>query len=284
MSAKRNNTKIIGAIAVTVLLVFAGCVSPPSPPDRTTETPTPETNPYVESGAEITFEKVQPDHYTALTEDYGSFATSYTVNISDPRLNEEKSFTKRYLFNTNTSEVLYESSYTSQQQSIYQNTLLQYRKTGDETEITPVSEVTDQISQQEAAANSSLIRVGMNSATYTLESDELNSNGVTTATYTATQDVSNYALQELIPDDLDYTVGNPSTTNEEITTTIVMRENGIMNSYTFTYTADIVVNGNTEEYEFSVTYNTDRVSTYIEVTQPPWTQNQDGQSTNQSGT
>lgn len=274
--SKLTSRNVLGVLAVCCLMVLAGCSGPPSPPNQGEQTETPTPEPYAQSGAEVTYDNVYSDHRDILINDRGSFAVTYKVNIEDPRLDRQRKYQKRYLVNTQTEEYLYQSNYSGTNVQVYQDSVLYYERTGGENqeaqvEVLPLSEApSDSFNLNEAAANSSLIETGMQSSSYTLQSANFTGDGREVSTYTASDSVNNYDVSDLIPEDMNYEFGNPSTTNENIESTITIEKQGLMTKYTFTYTSTVTVNGNEEQMTIEVTYTVDRSGTFIDVPKPSW--------------
>lgn len=266
--------RVIGVLGVALLMLVAGCFSPPPPPNQgpqTTERP--DATPYVADGGDLNFQKVQPDHNAQLLNNSEGFTSRYTVTIDDPRL-ESGNTTLRsmYQVNLNNSERVYTSNMTGQSIEAYQNSLLYYEKANGESTVTPVSDLnTSAISLNEATANSSLVRVGMNSIDYSLSSVKYQGD-TEVSTYTGSQSVSNYALGELFPDDMEYNPGNPQVTDESISSTVTVTNDGLIQKYTFEYSASIFVDGTEDQYSVSVTYQVGQTGP-INVQKPAWAQN-----------
>lgn len=285
-TSKLFSRRVLLVLAVSSMLVLAGCSGPPSPPNQTEETPEPTPEAYTESGAEVTYDNVYPDHRALLLNEYGAFAVTYNVTINDPRLSSEQVYEKRFLVNTQTEETRYLSNFEGQRTSIYQDSVLYYERVGGEqqdatTTVVPVSDAPqDTINLNEAAGNSSLVSTGMASSSYSFDDARFGGNGQEISTYSSSTTVRNYAVSNLIPESMDYTFGSPSTRNENVDSTIEITKDGLVKEYTFTYTATTTIDGNEEDISIEITYTVDRASEFIEVNKPAWVSNESGAASN----
>lgn len=285
-TSKLLSRRVLIVLAVSSMLILAGCSGPPSPPNQTEETPEPTPEAYTESGAEVTYDNVYPDHRELLLNEYGSFAVTYNVTINDPRMSSKRTYEKRVLVNTQTEETRYLSNFEGQRTSIYQDSVLYYERVGGQeqdatTTVLPISEApTDTINLNEAAGNSSLVSTGMSSSSYSFDNARFGSNGDEISTYSSSTTVRNYAVSNLIPESMDYTFGSPSTQNEDIDSTIEITKDGLVKKYTFNYTATTTINGNEEDISIEITYTVDRASEFIEVEKPAWVADESGESAN----
>jgi len=262
------------------MLAIAGCLTPPGPPNQNETTPTPTPSKYVESGAGISYQEVYNTSKEQLNKSEG-FAVTYNVTIKDPRLSsEEKSYIKQYLMNVKQNETLYQSNFSSVERSVYKDSVLYYERTGGrntqaQTTVTPISEVeNDTVTMEEAAGNSSLIKTGLDSSQYSFTNVSYQNNEEI-STYTASQSVSNYDASDLIPSDMNYQFGNPEITggSENIESEVRMTKDGLMRSYTLTYSATMFVDGTEEDFEMQIKYTVNRNGPTVGVDKPGWVQN-----------
>lgn len=272
--------KVIGLIAVISMMALAGCFTPPGPPDQNETTPTPDPSPYSESGTDIKFNNVQESHLEQLNKSEG-FAVTYNVTIQDPRISgEPQVYQKQYLSNTREGETRFRSNFSGTQREVYQDTVLYYERTGGEetqaqTNIMAIEDVENNTVTLEAAAGQSpLVKTGMNSSQYSL-GNVTYSGDEEISTYSASQAVSNYDVEDLIPSKMDYQFGSPELTggSERISSEVIMTREGMMKQYTFTYTATMFVDGSEEQYEMKITYTVERYGPTVTVDEPGWVQN-----------
>lgn len=259
---------------MVLLMLVAGCFAPPPPPsDEPPTTERPNATPYVSNGAEMIFQQVQPDHESTLLNDSDGFTSRYSVQIMDPRMDSgNQTMISTYQIDLNNTERVFTSNLTDPAVDAYQNSLLYYEQVGTNSTVTPISETnTTAINLSTASANSSLIRVGMNSIDYSL-SDVKYQGGQEISTYTGSQSVSNYALSELFPEEMAYSPGNLQVSDESISSTVTMTKDGLMKKFTFEYSATAFIDGAGQEYSVVVTYQIGQTGA-VNVTQPSWTEN-----------
>lgn len=282
--------KVLGILAVVSLMALAGCFTPPGPPDQNETTPTPEPSPYSESGTDINFKNVHESHLEQLNESEG-FAVTYSVSITDPRVSgEAQVYQKQYLSNTRTGETGFRSNFSGTQEEVYKDTVLYYERTGGEetqaqTNVMAIEDVeNDTVTLEAAAGQSPLVKTGMNSSQYSLGNVTYSGNEEL-STYSSSQSVSNYDVEDLIPSEMDYQFGNPEITggSERISSEVVMTKDGMMKTYTFEYTATMFVDGSEEQYTIEISYAVERYGPTVTVDKPGWVTNTSASSANASG-
>lgn len=272
-----STRQVLALVGVVSMMLIAGCFSPPGPPDEGNQTPTtPEPEPYTNDASEINFPTVHNDSVSNLKNATESgLHARLVVNITDPRLEEgNQTYTEEYRINQRTDKRWYSSDFQEMEHAKYHDSVLYYEKTGNQTSATPISEVNESnlITIEEAAGKSPFVQVGMNSVEYSL-SDVQYRDDVEESRYTGSQSVSNYALDDMIPEDMAYDFGSPQMTGEEISSTVVMTENGTMIGYQFKYTSTIFVDGEEKDYELTVRYQIVERGPAVPVSQPDWAQN-----------